>query len=116
LDTVQVVARNDRLGAEGPIDLLGGSGVGPLWGMASTDLNATLLVWPPHHEVAEHLEVTSATSERVSAVSSLLVEVAAAALGGGRGGGVRTAPWRRTRPVRESCRGRTACARRGSGQ
>lgn len=55
LDTVEVVARNDRLGTDGPIDLLSGSGVGPLWGMASTDLNATLLVWPPHHEVAEHL-------------------------------------------------------------
>jgi quercetin dioxygenase-like cupin family protein len=35
--------------------LLGSSGIGPLWGMASTDLNATLLAWPAGHEVAEHL-------------------------------------------------------------
>jgi quercetin dioxygenase-like cupin family protein len=32
-------------------DLLGGIGTGPLWGMASSDLNATLLVWPPGHEL-----------------------------------------------------------------
>jgi uncharacterized cupin superfamily protein len=49
------MARDDRLGVEGPIDLLGGSGAGPLWGMASKDLNATLLAWPPGHEVAEHV-------------------------------------------------------------
>ena len=36
------------------VDLLGRCGVGPLWGMASGDLNATLLAWPPDHEVAEH--------------------------------------------------------------
>ena len=29
-------------------------GTGPLWGMASNDLNATLLVWPAGYEVAEH--------------------------------------------------------------
>jgi quercetin dioxygenase-like cupin family protein len=36
------------------VDLLGGTGTGPLWGMASRDLNATLLAWPPGHVVAEH--------------------------------------------------------------
>jgi len=36
------------------VDLLIGTGTGPLWGMASRDLNATLLSWPPGHEVAEH--------------------------------------------------------------
>jgi mannose-6-phosphate isomerase-like protein (cupin superfamily) len=35
-------------------DLLGLEGTGPLWGMASADLNATLLGWPPDHELAEH--------------------------------------------------------------
>ena len=36
------------------VDLLGLDGTGPVWGMASSDLNATLLVWPPGHELAEH--------------------------------------------------------------
>jgi uncharacterized cupin superfamily protein len=36
------------------VDLLGRIGVGPLWGMASGDRNATLLAWPPDHEIAEH--------------------------------------------------------------
>ena len=36
-------------------DLLGSTGAGPLWGMASADLNATLLAWPPGHCVAEHI-------------------------------------------------------------
>jgi mannose-6-phosphate isomerase-like protein (cupin superfamily) len=40
---------------DGPVDLLGSSGSGPLWGMASTDLNATLLAWPPRHELVEHV-------------------------------------------------------------
>jgi mannose-6-phosphate isomerase-like protein (cupin superfamily) len=35
------------------VDLLGGTGTGPLWGMASSDLNATLLAWPPGHELVE---------------------------------------------------------------
>jgi uncharacterized cupin superfamily protein len=52
---VQAVARDDAPAVEGPVDLLGRSGKGPLWGMASTDLNATLLAWPPAHEVAEHV-------------------------------------------------------------
>ena len=38
----------------GPVDLLHEQGAGPLWGMASTDLNATLLGWPAGHQVAEH--------------------------------------------------------------
>jgi quercetin dioxygenase-like cupin family protein len=36
------------------VDLVGPTGTGPLWGMASSDLNATLLAWPAGHEVAEH--------------------------------------------------------------
>jgi quercetin dioxygenase-like cupin family protein len=36
------------------VELLGASGIGPLWGMASDELNATLLAWPPGHELAEH--------------------------------------------------------------
>ena len=35
------------------MDLLGPTGTGPLWGMASAELNATLLAWPPGHEVVE---------------------------------------------------------------
>jgi len=37
------------------VDLMAGAGVGPLWGMASSDLNATLLEWPAGHELAEHV-------------------------------------------------------------
>lgn len=36
------------------VDLLGPSGSGPLWGLASSDLNATLLAWPAGNSVAEH--------------------------------------------------------------
>jgi quercetin dioxygenase-like cupin family protein len=35
-------------------DLLQPQGTGPLWGMASRDLNATLLAWPAGHEIREH--------------------------------------------------------------
>ena len=35
------------------VHLLGPTGTGPLWGMDSAELNATLLVWPPSHEVVE---------------------------------------------------------------
>jgi mannose-6-phosphate isomerase-like protein (cupin superfamily) len=52
---VRIVAGDDPLAVPGAVDLLGRSGTGPLWGMASTDLNATLLAWPPGHEVAEHV-------------------------------------------------------------
>ena len=37
------------------IDLLALDGSGPLWGIASADLNATLLSWPVGHEVPEHV-------------------------------------------------------------
>ena len=43
----------DKRDADAVLDLLGGTGTGPLWGMASNDLNATLLVWPPGHELVE---------------------------------------------------------------
>ena len=36
-------------------DLLRPQGTGPLWGMASSDLNATLLAWPPRHAIEEHI-------------------------------------------------------------
>jgi mannose-6-phosphate isomerase-like protein (cupin superfamily) len=52
---VKSVARDDSLAVDGTIDLMARSGAGPLWGMASTDLNATLLAWPPGHEVTEHV-------------------------------------------------------------
>jgi len=44
-----------RHGTNQPADLAAGSGSGPLWGMASDDLNATLLAWAPGHAVAEHV-------------------------------------------------------------
>jgi glyoxylate utilization-related uncharacterized protein len=47
--------RDDTHGTERPVDLSAGTGSGPLWGMASTDLNATLLAWPAGHEIAEHV-------------------------------------------------------------
>jgi quercetin dioxygenase-like cupin family protein len=43
----------DERDADAVVDLLGGTGTGPLWGMASGDLNATLLAWPPGHELVE---------------------------------------------------------------
>ena len=43
----------DQRKPDAAVDLLGGTGTGPLWGMASSDLNATLLVWPPRHELVE---------------------------------------------------------------
>jgi quercetin dioxygenase-like cupin family protein len=36
-------------------DLLRPQGTGPLWGMASSDLNATLLAWPAGYELEEHV-------------------------------------------------------------
>jgi quercetin dioxygenase-like cupin family protein len=44
----------ERTPQDAGVDLLRASGAGPLWGMASSDLNATLLAWPPGHRVAEH--------------------------------------------------------------
>jgi uncharacterized cupin superfamily protein len=52
---VAAVPGDEDLAVEGVVDLLGRSGIGPLWGMASADLNATLLVWPPGHRIAEHV-------------------------------------------------------------
>jgi quercetin dioxygenase-like cupin family protein len=49
------VTRDEPPAPEGVVDLLGRSGVGPLWGMAGADLNATLLSWPAGHVVAEHV-------------------------------------------------------------
>jgi quercetin dioxygenase-like cupin family protein len=43
----------DRSG-EVVVDLLRLNGTGPAWGVASSDLNATLMVWPPDHELIEH--------------------------------------------------------------
>jgi uncharacterized cupin superfamily protein len=45
---------NDKRSSADVADLLQRQGTGPLWGMASNDLNATLLVWPPDYEVAQH--------------------------------------------------------------
>jgi quercetin dioxygenase-like cupin family protein len=41
----------DERTTDAVVDLLGPSGTGPLWGLASSDLNATLLAWPPGHEL-----------------------------------------------------------------
>ncbi len=38
-----------------PVDLGCQDGKGPVWGIASEDLNATLLSWGPGDEVAEHI-------------------------------------------------------------
>ena len=45
---------NDERTSADVADLLPQQGTGPLWGIASDDLNATLLVWTAGHEVAEH--------------------------------------------------------------
>jgi len=39
----------------GPLDLSSGEGKGPLWGLASEDLNATLLAWPRGGGVSEQV-------------------------------------------------------------
>jgi quercetin dioxygenase-like cupin family protein len=41
----------DERKTDADVDLVGRSGTGPLWGLASSDLNATLLAWPPGHEL-----------------------------------------------------------------
>ena len=51
------------------VDLLSPSGTGPLWGLASSDLNATLLAWPPGHELV-------ADTNRVAARNDLLGRLA----------------------------------------
>jgi quercetin dioxygenase-like cupin family protein len=40
---------------DGAADLLALAGIGPVWGVASQDLNATLLAWPAGHLVDEHV-------------------------------------------------------------
>ena len=37
------------------VDLAQLDGEGPLWGLASDDLNATLLAWSPGHAIPEHV-------------------------------------------------------------
>jgi quercetin dioxygenase-like cupin family protein len=39
----------------GPVDAAGGGTNGPVWGVASDDLNATLLAWPPGTPLPEHV-------------------------------------------------------------
>lgn len=41
--------------ATGPVDLARLEGDGPLWGIASDDLNATLLSWPAGHTIDAHV-------------------------------------------------------------
>jgi hypothetical protein len=38
-----------------PVDMSRPQGDGPVWGMASEDLNATLLAWSPGDGVADHV-------------------------------------------------------------
>lgn len=45
----------DLHGTGEPVDLSAGEGSGPLWGMASDDLNATLLAWGAGQAAAEHV-------------------------------------------------------------
>ena len=49
------MAIDDTHGTGRPVALAAGDGSGPLWGMASDDLNATLLAWPAGEGVAEHV-------------------------------------------------------------
>jgi quercetin dioxygenase-like cupin family protein len=43
-------------GVSAPVDLVAAAGAaGPIWGMQSDELNATLLAWPPGEGVAEHV-------------------------------------------------------------
>jgi len=39
----------------GPVDAARGDADGPVWGIASDDLNATLLSWPPGTALPEHV-------------------------------------------------------------
>jgi quercetin dioxygenase-like cupin family protein len=38
-----------------PVDLAARSGTGPVWSLASGDLNATLLAWPANERLPEHV-------------------------------------------------------------
>lgn len=55
LDSSPIARADDTHGTGEPVDLAAGTGSGPLWGMASEDLNATLLAWPAGHELAAHV-------------------------------------------------------------
>jgi quercetin dioxygenase-like cupin family protein len=45
----------ERGGAEAVVDLLAGEGPGPVWGVESEELNATLLAWPEGRGAEEHV-------------------------------------------------------------
>jgi uncharacterized cupin superfamily protein len=38
-----------------PVDLGGRRGTGPIWSLASSDLNATLLAWPANERLPRHV-------------------------------------------------------------
>jgi mannose-6-phosphate isomerase-like protein (cupin superfamily) len=40
-----------------PVDLAGPRGTGPVWGLASADLNVTLLAWPAGELLPEHVNL-----------------------------------------------------------
>ncbi|MCW2999766.1 MAG: Cupin 2, conserved barrel [Solirubrobacterales bacterium] len=95
------------------VDLLSPVGTGPLWGLASADLNATLLVWEAGHEIARHvnaerdvlLVVLEGTAEVVigdeehhlAGGSALLVERGASRVFRAGAGGVRVLSVHRAR-------------------
>ena len=60
------------------MDLLAPDGTGPVWGMASEDLNATLLAWPAGHELAEH------TNDELDVLVLVLAGTGAAVVDGER--------------------------------
>ena len=49
------MASGETHGTGEVVDLSCGAGSGPLWAMASHDLNATLLSWPAGDAVADHV-------------------------------------------------------------
>lgn len=55
------------------VQLSAGTGRGPVWGTASADLNATLLSWPPGHEVPGHVNADRDVAYVVVAGSAELV-------------------------------------------
>ena len=54
LETVGLAIRVQPTARAEIVDLADGDGIGTLWAVASADLNATLLAWPPGGEVAAH--------------------------------------------------------------
>jgi len=59
--------------ASEPFDLSRPRGDGPLWGIASEDLNATLLSWSPGEAVAEHVNAERDVLIIVTAGSGLAI-------------------------------------------